>query len=133
MQIYDMERIRTVVNGLKEARLYAFTGNKGLVDVRQATEACRIVDTFMLPLYFIWEHCCKRKLIELAFENYLEQPYRKFEQNPITSTWELYLFISTQTPFDRVLRNKNLSKEITNIYKHFINAEGGGKEHISDT
>jgi hypothetical protein len=37
-------------------------------------------------------------------------------QNPLTNTWELYLFVSIKTPFKNELGKKNLSKEIIEIY-----------------
>jgi hypothetical protein len=38
----------------------------------------------------------------------------------LTSTWELYLFVSIKKPFEDVLQNKKLSKELPFIYKEFI-------------
>lgn len=115
-----MDKIRTVVSDLKLAKALSFQCTNGITDFKKVTEKCRIIDTFILPLYYIWEHFCHRQLNELAFEEHLDKPYKRFKQNPLTNTWELYLFISVQIPFDDVLQNKRLSKELPFIYKKFI-------------
>ena len=117
---YDTNKIRTIVSDLKEAKAQSFQKVNGLTDFKKVTETCRIIDTFILPLYYIWEHFCHRRLNELDFEEHLDKPYKKFTQNPLTNTWELYLFVSIKKPFEDVLQNKKLSKELPFIYKEFI-------------
>ena len=117
---YDTEKIHTIVSDLKEAKTKSFQSINELADFKKVTETCRIIDTFILPLYYIWEHCLHRQLKELGFEEHLEKPYQRFLQNPLTNTWELYLFISIKTPFEDVIRNKKLSKELAIIYKELV-------------
>jgi hypothetical protein len=116
MQIYDTKKIQDVVSSLKGIKEASFSNKEGLIDFKKSTETCRIIDTLILPLYYIWEHCCHRNLGELMFEEHLQKAYQRFMQNPLTNTWELYLFVSIKTPFKNELGKKNLSKEIIEIY-----------------
>ena len=117
---YNEDKIRTIVSDLKEVKTQSFKSVNGLTDFKKVTETCRIIDTFILPLYYIWEHYCHRQLKELDFEAHLDKPYKKFILNPLTNTWELYLFISIKKTFEDLLQNKRLSKELPCIYKEFI-------------
>ena len=116
---YDMDKIRTIVTDLKAAKAQSFKSVNGL-NFKKVAETCRIIDVFILPLYYIWEHFCHRRLKELDFEEHLDKPYKRFKQNPLTNTWELYLFISVINAFEDVLQNKKLSKELPYIYKKLI-------------
>ena len=120
MQIYDTNKIQEVVSSLKKIKAASFSNKEGFIDFKKSTETCRIIDTLILPLYYIWEHCCHRNLGELRFEEHLQKAYQKFEQNPLTNTWELYIFISIKTPFKDELGNKKLSKDIIDIYNQLL-------------
>ena len=120
MQRYDTKKIQDVVSSLKGVKAASFSNKEGLIDLKKSTETCRIVDTLILPLYYIWDHCCHRNLDELSFEEHLRKAYQKFLQNPLTNTWELYLFVSIKTPFKNEFGKKNLSKELKEIYNQFL-------------
>lgn len=120
MQRYDTKKIQDVVSSLKGVKAASFSNKEGLIDLKKSTETCRIVDTLILPLYYIWDHCCHRNLDKLSFEEHLRKAYQKFLQNPLTNTWELYLFVSIKTPFKNELGKKNLSKEIIEIYNQLL-------------
>lgn len=121
MQIYDTNKIKDVVSSLKRIKAASFSNKEGLIDFKKSTETCRIVDTLILPLYYIWDHCCHRNLDELSFEEHLQQAYQRFVQNPLTTTWELYLFVAINTQLNNELGMKNLSKEIIEIYNQLLN------------
>ena len=121
MQIYDTNKIKDVVSSLKRIKAASFANKEGLIDFKKSTETCRIVDTLILPLYYIWDHCCHRNLDELSFEEHLQQAYQRFVQNPLTTTWELYLFVAINTQLNNELGMKNLSKEIIEIYNQLLN------------
>lgn len=120
MHIYDSRKILDLVTILKEIKTSSFSCKDGLVDLHNVTETCRIIDTLLLPLYYIWEYCCHQQLKDINFEEHLSKPYQKFIQNPITYTWELYLFITLKEPIPRQLTKKRVCKEISNVYKELI-------------
>lgn len=120
MLTYDTNKIKEIVSSLKRIKIAAFSNKSGLIDLKKSTETCRIVDTLVLPLYYIWDRCCHRDLGELNFEEHLQKAYKKFVQNPLTNTWELYLFVSIRCPFKNGVEQKRLSKEITYIYGQFL-------------
>lgn len=133
MLLYDTDKIYTLVSDLKEIKAHSFINGSNLFNFKQAVETCRIIDTFILPLYFIWELRCNRSLQDIGFEEHLEKPYQKFLMNPLTNTWELYLFISIKTPFENILGDRNLSKEIKKIFKQLLDTEKYVKEDTGHT
>ena len=120
MLIYDSRKILDIVTVLKEIKTSSFSCKKGPVDFHNVTETCRIIDTLMLPLYYIWENCCHQQLEDISFEEHLRNPYQKFSQNPITYTWELYIFITLKEPMPKQLAKKRVCKEISYVYKELI-------------
>lgn len=120
MLIYDSRKILDIVTILKEIKASSFSRKEGPVDFQKVTETCRIVDTLMLPLYYIWEYCCHQQLEDISFEEHLRKPYQKFIQNPITYTWELYIFITLKEPMPKQLAKKKVCKEISYVYKELI-------------
>ncbi len=123
MPAYDTNKIHDAVLALKEIKKTSFLKKDGIANFKQAKETCRIIDTFILPLYYIWEHKCHRELTELDFEAHLKSAYQKFMKNPLANTWELSIFISIDTPFGKEFNNKNLSKNILEIYQQFLNTK----------
>ena len=120
MSIYNSKEIQKIIICLKNVKVSSFNKRNDSLDIKRVMETCRIVDTFMLPLYYIWEHCCHRQLNELKFEDYLRKPYQRFIQTPISYTWEMFIYINLcTTPFVKRLGKKNLI-EITDIYKKFL-------------
>lgn len=73
---------------LKNARL-------NFIDV---VEDCRLIDALMLPLIYIWKHCCHKSISELGVEKHLMKPYERFLHDPLMFTWELYLFLKLDKP-----------------------------------
>lgn len=120
MLIYNSRKILDIVTILKEIKTSSFSSKKGPVDFHNVTETCRIIDTLLLPLYYVWEYCCHQQLKDISFEEHLRKPYQKFIQNPITYTWELYIFITLKEPIPRQLTKKGVCKEISNVYKELI-------------
>lgn len=120
MLIYDTGKILDIVTILKEIKASSFSSKDGLVDFQKVTETCRIVDALMLPLYYIWENYCHQQLEDICFEEHLRKPYEKFIQNPITYTWELYIFITLKEPIPKQLSRKKAFKEIAYLYKELI-------------
>lgn len=120
MPIYDSRKILDIVTNLKEIKKSSFSSKDGLVDFQNVTETCRIVDTLMLPLYYIWEYCCHQQLKDISFEEHLRKPYQRFIQNPITYTWELYIFITLRGLIFKQLENDEVFEEVTIIYKELI-------------
>ena len=119
MKRYDHQEILQTVYRLKEIKDASFVGNDGKIDFSRVTENCRIADVFSLPLFYIWEHQFKRDLKELGFENHLQKAYNKFQKDPQTNTWLLYLFISIDTPLFQGREGKALSRDISKIYRDF--------------
>ena len=122
MHISDTAKIRDAIENLKKIKAASFSCNDGLVDFHAVTETCRIIDTLMLPLYYIWEHCCHKQLKDICFEEHLRKPYNKFRQHPITHTWELYLFVSLEATETKYLSRKKSYKKVSSIYKELIDA-----------
>lgn len=117
---YDTHRIINVARTMKELKESSFLGKAEAIDFKSVTETCRFVDALMLPLYYIWEHCCHRELSDLDFEEHLRKPYQKFSENPLVNTWELYVFISINEVFAVVPVKKRLTREISKIYKELL-------------
>ena len=120
MHTYDTGKIQDVVTNLKKIKASSFSCSDGPIDFHIVTETCRIVDTLMLPLYYIWEYCCHQQLEDICFEEHLRKPYQRFMKNPITYTWELYIFITLKETIPKELAKKKVYKEITTIYKELI-------------
>lgn len=120
MLINDSRKILGIVTILKKIKTSSFSSKKGPVDFHNVTETCRIIDTLLLPLYYVWENCCHQQLKDISFEEHLRKPYQKFIQNPITYTWELYIFITLKEPMPKQLGKKMVCKEISNVYKELI-------------
>lgn len=120
MCIYNSNEIQKTITCLKNVKASSFNRKNDSLAIKRAMETCRIVDTFMLPLYFIWEYCCHRQLNEIKFEEYLKKPYQRFIKTPITYTWEMFIYINLcTTPFVKRLGKKNIIG-ITVIYKKFL-------------
>lgn len=119
MGVYNSNRIQKTIVGMKEIKKSSFYTKNDSLDFKKALETCRIVDTFLLPLYYIWEYCCHRQLKEIEFEEHLMKPYKIFNQAPITYTLEMFLYITLCTQFVKRLGKKNIS-DIEIIYKKFL-------------
>ena len=119
---YDTEKIHTIVSDLKEAKTKSFQSINELADFKKVTETCRIIDTFILPLYYIWEHCCYMQIDELELDRHLKKAYHKYLQKPMTNTLELYLLISMDAPFMNLF-GKTLSKQIAELYKELLDSK----------
>ena len=119
MQNYDVKKIQEIIVNLKEIKTSSFTQKDGMADFQRVKDTCRMVDTFMLPLYYIWEHYCKRQLTEASFEEHLRLPYRKFTLDPKIYTWELYLFVLIN---NSNLISKHIRKKLLDTYKTFIDS-----------
>ena len=119
MCVYNSNRIQKTIVSMKEIKKSSFYTNNDSLDFKKVLETCRIVDTFLLPLYYIWEHCCHRQLKEIEFEEHLMKPYIIFNQAPITYTLEMFLYITLCTQFVKCFGEKNFC-EIESIYKKFL-------------
>ena len=120
MHIYDTAKIRDAIENLKKIKAASFSCNDGPIDFHAVTETCRIIDTLMLPLYYIWEHCCHQQLKDISFEEHLILPYQRFCQHPITYTWELYILVNLEATEVKDLSRKKLYKEVLSIYKELM-------------
>lgn len=120
--LYDSRKILDIVTALKEIKVSSFSCHGGSVDFHNVTQICRIVDTLMLPLYYIWDKCCHQQLKDISFEEHLRKPYQKFMKNPITYTWHLYIFVVLKETIPKELVRKKIDKEITLIYKELIDS-----------
>lgn len=120
MDLSDAQKILALVSDLKEVKDRSFMNESGLADFKQAIETCRIIDIIILPIFYLWDQYYHRQLNELGFEEHLWIPYQKFLKDPLTKTWELYLFISIKTPFDSIFNNKNLLKDLKELYKQLL-------------
>ena len=119
MCVYNSNRIQKTIVSMKEIKKSSFYTKNDSLDFKKVLETCRIVDTFLLPLYYIWEHCCHRQLKEIEFEEHLMKPYIIFNQAPITYTLEMFLYITLCTQFVKCFGEKNFC-EIESIYKKFL-------------
>ena len=116
----DTNRLQNVIVGLKKVKASSFIKKEGLFNIQDVIEICRITDTIMLPLYYIWEYYCHRQLNELCFEEHLRKPYQRFLKNPIAYTWEMFILISLCIPFNDYLWKESVYSEIIDIYKDFL-------------
>lgn len=123
MQMYDTDNIHRIILEMKDIKVSSFQSKDGRIDFGKVTETCRIVDTLILPLYYIWEHCCHRSLNEVDFEEHMEKPYQRFMHNPLKNTLELLLFVSMKKPYAVLLSKQNISNEITSLYKDFLDSQ----------
>ena len=116
--MYNPKMIKDTLSELRNAKTSVFLNKNGLTNFKNIVETCRIIDTAMLPMFYIWEHYFHRKLIEIKVEKHLEKPYERFSKNPITNTWEFYLFlkigISCSIP-------KDVRNNLLYIYEPLIN------------
>lgn len=128
MLIYDTKRISNAISRLKKAKAASFVCRSGLADLNKAKETCRIIDTLILPLYYIWEHCCNRRLVDLDFEPHLVRAYEKFVRHPVTNTWNMLLFIQVEPSMKKIFGQWDISQEIIVIYKSFISAYSGKRK-----
>ena len=122
MYINDANRIQNIIASLKEVKHISFSYIKDSVDFKKVTETCRILDTFMLPLYYMWEQYCHKQLEDIGFEEHLKKPYQRFIQNPKLYTREILLFITLTlgTPFFIPL-NMDIVIKISEMYYEIIN------------
>ncbi len=120
MHNYEPEKILEAVASLKEIKASSFSIHDGPIDFQNVMETCRIIDTLMLPLYYIWENCCHKQLEDISFEEHLRKPYQRFVLNPITYTWELYIFVTLKELIFKQLAKDDVFEEITFIYKELI-------------
>ena len=128
--MYDVDKIHDVVTNLKKIKASSFSRNDGPIDFQIVTETCRIIDALMLPLYYIWEHGCHQQLEDISFEDHLKKPYQRFIQNPITYTWELYIFVTLKEPIISQLTQENIYNDISFIYKELIEYYGKGEKAV---
>ncbi len=128
--MYDVGKIYNVITSLKKIKKSSFSCNNGPVNFLYVKETCRMIDTLMLPLYYIWEHCCHQQLEDLSFEEHLRNPYKKFLQHPITYTWQLYVFITIKEPLFSQLKKKSIYNEISFIYKELIKYFEKGEKDV---
>ena len=120
MYITDVNKIQNVIVNLKKAKESSFLNKGDIFRYQDVTETCRVADTILLPLYYIWENCCHRQLKDVCFEEHLKKPYQRFAKKPFTYTWEMYILISLCIPFSRYLENDSIYAEISVIYKEFL-------------
>ena len=83
---------------LRDAKTSAFLEHNYMTDFRKIVETCRIIDVAMLPMFYIWEHYCHRKLSEIEMEKHLMKPYERFSRNPLSNTWAFYLLSEIEVP-----------------------------------
>ena len=113
-------KIHKVITYLKEIKASSFTCSDGPFNFDNVTETCRIIDTLMLPLYYIWDYCCHQQLEDIC-EEHLRKPYQRFLHNPITYTWKLYVFINLKKPFTPPLADNKIYDDISALYIDLIN------------
>ena len=132
MQRYGTERIRDVVQAMKAMKASSFINEKGDVDFKNVTETCRMVDAYILPIYYIWEHRLHGNLSDLSFEEHLQKPYQKFSENPLSNTCELYLLLKLNEGLAGYLKEKLLMLEVSKIYETLINTLKNVKKCSND-
>ena len=128
MNLYDINKIRDMVTVMRGIKASSFYNRDRQIDFQNVKETCRIIDILLLPLFYIWEHYCHRPLKDICFEEHLRKPYRKFIRNPITYTWELYIFITLYEPIIKVLKKKKTHKEISYFYLELVDSHKNVKK-----
>lgn len=124
MQIYNKQIIRGVVAKMNEIKKSSFQkwNEKGLIDFKKVIETYRIIETLILPLYYIWEHCCHMQIDELELDQHLKLAYQKYLKKPLTNTWELYILISLKAPFINLFE-EDLVDQITILYRELLDSQ----------
>jgi hypothetical protein len=116
---YNPQLIKATLLSLRNAKISAFLSQKNLKDFRTVVETCRIIDSAMLPLFYIWEHICQRNLSEIHIERHLKKAYLRFLEDPFTNTMKFYLLLKIGISCSIPTGVKN---NIVSIYESLISS-----------
>ena len=98
---------------LRNVKSSLFLKNAKL-NFNDVVDDCRLIDALMLPLIYIWKHCCHKSISELGVEKHLMKPYERFLHDPLMFTWELYLFLKLDKPSGM---SKHLRERVLSAYE----------------
>lgn len=122
MILNDRNKIRKLLDYFNEVKDSSFMSLKNPNDFNKVKETCRILDTFKLPLYYMWEQYCNQQLNDIGFEDFLRKPYLKFLKKPKTYTWEMLVFLTLCAPYLLPLKVNKIS-EISEMYNELLKDE----------
>lgn len=117
MNKYNPQIIKETLLNLRTVKTQAFINQGDNTNFKDIVEICRIIDVAMLPMFYIWEHYCHRKLSEIAMEKHLMKPYERFSRTPRTNTWTFYLLLKTCNSSNLPT---SVMKKILSIYEPMI-------------
>lgn len=117
MNTVNPQTIMETLSSLRRIKSSIFSKKDEKLDFKDVVEVCRFIDITMMPLFYIWDKCFHRDLLELGADIHLIKPYKRFLLDPLTYTWELYVFIKIGLPrqMPTMIRNKVLS-----AYEHIL-------------
>lgn len=75
-----------------------------------------IIDSMLLPLYFVWDQYYKKNLDLVYFEPYLKQAYHTFNQQPQKIISTLIRAIVYEKPFEGYAKADKLTSSLLTIY-----------------
>ena len=114
----NMKTIKENISLLKEQKKRCFDTGNGIVNFKVVQETCREIDILLLPLYFAWEHMCKRNLSEVQFELHLKHSYSKFSLEPKRTTLKIILLL---LPVISEKFSEHTRKDLLCIYLSIVN------------
>lgn len=75
-----------------------------------------IIDSMLLPLYYVWDQYYKKNLDLVYFEPYLKQAYHTFNQQPQKIISTLIRAIVYEKPFEGYVKADKLTSSLLTIY-----------------
>jgi hypothetical protein len=110
--------IKDTLSSLRNVKSSLFLTKKVKPNFKNIIEVCRFIDVLMLPLFYIWEKCCQKNILELGVEKHLTKPYERFLHDPLSYTWKFYLFLKLGIPSQLSTKTR---KKVLSAYELLIN------------
>ena len=117
MNDVNPQMIKDTLSSLRNVKSSLFLTKKASPNFKNIVEVCRFIDVLMLPLFYIWEYCCQKSILELGVEKHLMKPYERFLHNPLTYTWKFYLFLKLGIPSQMSTKTR---EQVLSVYETII-------------
>ena len=129
MNANNPQMIQDTLMNLRNEKTSLFLNKDERFRFKDIVEVCRFIDVLMLPLFYIWEYCCQKSILELGVEKHLMKPYDRFLHHPLTYTWKFYLFLKLGIPSQMSTKTR---EQVLSVYETIILENNCHKEDFKN-
>lgn len=119
----EIKQLTCILRALKKS-FWKQAEEQGRLDL--GAKASNIVDAFIMPMYYVWEHYGYGDLIDLQPEGESLFPYMMFQNTVVETTTELIDVLRTENVFQGFEKDDKISETLVRIYEDLLDKIGSG-------